>query len=726
MVIDAGRTVHFTAPSAGDAVWSVASAENAGSVATIDAQGTFRADSAGRYLVFAKQGGSTSAFRVTAKRGSTNVGQDTTITLPAAGTAGMRSVVLSDFHLEVAPKSVQVQPGARQTFAGIGVDGDGGRWTIRPEWSAAVGGVVDTAGAFTAPGSAGTYKVVLKRFGDDLADTATVTVGDGGGSTATTPGDFHIEVEPDSVALAPGRATRFAAVGVSENSRFSVRVNWRATSGSISADGDYTAPSTAGRYQVVATREGDTLADTSTVVVTSGGITTDPAPAPAPIAPAPSPAPAPAGAVALQLVRLASGSGTVLVSSGIPLAPGRLQPGAVGQVRVTVGGVEQPALVEALQGRWRDGSLRAVLVQFSYPLVSGSPVGAQLELGATRSTAAPAKVAVSWDEPQAVALPSQVSDLVGSQLVGPTVAVAGSPFPTYESQFVQFSDQHWNATGANWEQGNYYDRALNHYAYWVRSGQVKYWQRATALAVNYRRGYLEANGYGASPHWSQLEGLALHYWLTGDERSRTAVVQTATRLSDAYTVALMGQPNYSYNEGRIQQRVLMGCLLAGQLGDTSRDWGGRADGYVNGILAIQRADGSYSWSNWGGYQANYMVGLQNDALIKYYEQRSADPRVLSGVKRALDYMWSTQWVSGAQAFQYVSGQAPTGGTDPAADLNGLIGPAYGWVYARTGDATYKTRGDAVLQGGIAGAYLAGQKQYNQQYYSTFNYLGWRR
>jgi len=32
----------------------------------------------------------------------------------------------------------------------------------------------------------------------------------------------------------------------------------------------------------------------------------------------------------------------------------------------------------------------------------------------------------------------------------------------------------------------------------------------------------------------------------------------------------------------------------------------------------------------------------------------------------------------------------------------------------------------VLQGGIAGAYLAGQKQYNQQYYSTFNYLGWRR
>ena len=393
---------------------------------------------------------------------------------------------------------------------------------------------------------------------------------------------------------------------------------------------------------------------------------------------------------------------------------------------MTVGGQEQAALVEALQGRWRDGSLRAVLVQFSYPLASGSPVAAQLELGATRSTAAPAKVAVTWDEPQAVALPSQVSDLVGSQLEGPTVAVAGSPFPTYESQFVQYSDQHWNATGADWEQGNYYDRALNHYAYWVRSGQVKYWQRATALALNYRRNYLEANGYGASPHWAQLEGLALHYWLTGDERSRTAVVRTATQLSDEFTVADMRRPDEENIEGRIQQRILLGCLLAGQLGDTSRDWGGRADGYVNGILSLQQADGSYSWSDWGGYQANYMVGLQNDALIKYYEQRSADSRVLSGVKRALDYMWSTQWVSGAQAFQYVSGQAPTGGTDPAPDLNGLIGPAYGWVYARTGDATYKTRGDAVLQGGIAGAYLAGQKQFNQQYYGTFNYLGWRR
>jgi hypothetical protein len=435
--------------------------------------------------------------------------------------------------------------------------------------------------------------------------------------------------------------------------------------------------------------------------------------------------------VALQVVRLATGSGSVLVSSGIPLVKGRLLPQDVGRVRVTVGGTEQAALVEALDGRWPDGTVRAVLVQFPYSVSTGSPVAAQLEFGATRTTSAPAKVAVTWDTPAAVALPSAPSYLVSTGLVGPTVTVAEAPasptaFATYASQFVQYSDYHWNLSGADWEQGNYYDRALNHYAYWVRSGEVKYWQRATALAVNYRRNYLEPNNYGASPHWAQLEGLALHYWLTGDVRSKTAVVQTAAYLNDGFTVANMGSASYSYNEGRIQQRLLMGCLLSWMLGDTSRNWGALADGYVNGIVGLQRADGSYAWTGWEGYQSNFMVGLQNDALIKYYQQRQADSRIPATVKRSLDYMWTTQWLSGAQAFQYVSGETASGGKSAAVDLNLLIGPAYGWYYTQSGDATYRTRGDAIFAGAVAGTYLEGSKQFNQQYYSSFTYLAYRR
>jgi hypothetical protein len=182
------------------------------------------------------------------------------------------------------------------------VDGSGERWTIRPVWST-TGGTIDTSGSFTAPGN-GSYQVVLKRFGDDIADTATVTVGDG--TTVTPPptsdvrAGFTIVVSPDSVSLAPGRTTRFAAVGVADGKQYSVRIDWSATGGSITSSGDYTAPSAAGRYTVIGTRTGDTLADTSTVVVTSGGVTADPAPPESD--PAPAPSPTPSGTTSLSVV----------------------------------------------------------------------------------------------------------------------------------------------------------------------------------------------------------------------------------------------------------------------------------------------------------------------------------------------------------------------------------------------------------------------------------------
>lgn len=438
---------------------------------------------------------------------------------------------------------------------------------------------------------------------------------------------------------------------------------------------------------------------------------------------------APSDTLAMRLYRLDGGSGSALVSSGVPMQPGQLLPAAVDSIRVTVGGVEQPIYVEALSGRFPDGTVRAVLVQFQ-ATVGSTPLNATIDFGTVRTTSDREKLAVTWDMPQVVAVPSAQGYLVGTGLVGPTVTLNEAPsspavFQEYESQFVQFSDYHWNLSGEDWEQGNYYDRALNHYAYWVRGGDVKYWQRATALAVNYRRNYLENSGFAPSPHWAQLEGLAVHYWLTGDERSRTAVVRAAGFMADGFTVADMGRADYIYNEGRIQQRVLMGCLLSWLLADASRDWGALADGYVSGIIGLQSADGSYAWPNWEGYQSNYMVGLQNDALIKYHLWRQADSRIPGTVKRALDYLWTTQWVASAQAFQYVSGNTATGGTDPASDLNLLIGPSYGWYYKVSGDATYRTRGDAVFAGAVEDAYLQGSKQFNQQYYSSFNYLSWR-
>jgi hypothetical protein len=61
----------------------------------------------------------------------------------------------------------------------------------------------------------------------------------------------------------------------------------------------------------------------------------------------------------------------------------------------------------------------------------------------------------------------------------------------------------------------------------------------------------------------------------------------------------------------------------------------------------------------------------------------------------------------------------------APDLNLLIAPAYAWLYSRTGDTTYRDRGDQIFAGGVKGAWLDGSKVFNQNYMWSFDYVKWR-
>ena len=448
--------------------------------------------------------------------------------------------------------------------------------------------------------------------------------------------------------------------------------------------------------------------------------------------PAFGPAPPEVPSVALTVARLAGGSGATLVSSGVPLAPGALRADQLGQVQVWAGGQEQAVYVEALQGRHADGSVRVLLVQFRPALTQGAPVAGELRLGVGRTTSDLAKTPVSWNVPEGVALPSDPAYLVQTDLVGPTVTVAQGPtsptfFATYDARFREFSDYQWNATGGHHD-GNYYDRALNHFAYWVRSGTLLYWQRAATLAGNYRANYLEPSGYNPPPHMFFPEGLLLHYWLTGHEGSRQALVATAKRVSDLFSVQASSDPNWQYNEGRIMARALLGCVMALRLGDTSLDWGGRADGYLSNWAAQQQADGSFRYrlqtedANSPMGQSNFMEGLRMDALVKYYQWRRADARVVTLVRRQVDYLWNTQRVADG-SFKYWSVDA-TGGS--AWDLNQLMSLGFAFAWKTTGQASYRTNGDLVFQAGVERSWYQGSKQYNQQYYDSFNYLAWRQ
>jgi hypothetical protein len=67
----------------------------------------------------------------------------------------------------------------------------------------------------------------------------------------------------------------------------------------------------------------------------------------------------------------------------------------------------------------------------------------------------------------------------------------------------------------------------------------------------------------------------------------------------------------------------------------------------------------------------------------------------------------------------------SGGTDPAPDLNLLIAPAYAWMYRQTADVTYRQQGDEIFTGGVRNATLTEDKQFNQNYEYSFDYLAWR-
>ncbi|MDF2774227.1 MAG: Ig domain protein group 2 domain protein [Geminicoccaceae bacterium] len=369
-------------------------------------------------------------------------------------------------------------------------------------------------------------------------------------------------------------------------------------------------------------------------------------------------------------------------------------------------------------------------------------------------------------------------------LAGPVPSVSaskslGTMFATYEDDFVKYADYHWAAHGANWEQANYYDRAAIYYVWWARTGNATYVNRANAIALDYRTKYLEGIAmpytYNASTYWHMPLGLALHYLVTGDEKSRQAVGYSAEWLASVGLVSGIGKKTtmalvsnartqspigktlpdpipVGTAENRWRARVLQASVLAhainapqngpatgygkgGPIAVVPGTWAEKAKAALDQVLGFQNPDGSYRDEQSGGAEKPFMDGLLNDALILYYQFVSPDPRILSAVRRNLDYNWANTWLGHTEnspTFAYYEWNytSPTnsswaGSRGPAGDLNLMMVNAFGWVYAMTGDAAYRDRGNQVFKGGVDLGYLQGSKQFNQSYEGSWRFIGYR-
>ncbi len=128
----------------------------------------------------------------------------------------------------------------------------------------ATGGSISSSGLFTAGSVAGSFMVIANCLCGAL-DTAFVTV--------DVPAQLtKITVSPKTVSLNAGATQQFGATANwSTGATTLPPITWSATGGSISTGGLYTAPTTAGTYQVIVAHSGGTLRDTAVVTVTGGG-----------------------------------------------------------------------------------------------------------------------------------------------------------------------------------------------------------------------------------------------------------------------------------------------------------------------------------------------------------------------------------------------------------------------------------------------------------------------
>ena len=197
---------------------------------SIDSTGLFSAAVSGSYTIIARE------------RKNKDLGDSTVIVVRPPRLVGV----------EISPASALLAPTGKQVFAATGHLRDGSQVQLAPQWSASVGSI-DSAGVYEAPRAAGKYRVIAtsKR---GIADTAMVEVAD-----ADTGASIQkIQLTPASVSLPPKGTQAFtASARLSDNSSGPVAVTYRATGGTVTPEGLYSAGSTKGVWCLFASTRDD-------------------------------------------------------------------------------------------------------------------------------------------------------------------------------------------------------------------------------------------------------------------------------------------------------------------------------------------------------------------------------------------------------------------------------------------------------------------------------------
>jgi hypothetical protein len=441
--------------------------------------------------------------------------------------------------------------------------------------------------------------------------------------------------------------------------------------------------------------------------------------------------------VTLHAAVMAGGGDPLLVSNGVPFAPG------------TVFSSEQMALFDgdgeisvhvAPLAFWQDGSLRSVLLQFERP-AAAFPATLTLKLGQTRSLADRGGTPVVWVLPQAVAFPDGVY-LAASFVAGPLVEVGAQPWMAdYDDRQRQNydtlkGDADW---GPDCRYDGYYSTAHAWYQLFARSGDSEVYSWARREAVHYRDDQIIGSGADAGtmngrsePRYLFQKAMETDYLLSGDARTRDVA-----RLMADYVLASW-DPDFfffAHDDARFwtERRAafaLMGLVVYGrfsgeqayltaaaprleQLLATQAEW--PDGGFIHHLYSHDTEECSTEGS-YGG--SPFMTGLMFEALIAHHEW-FADGRIVSSVVAACDWLWDGGWAG--DGFTYMIG-CPGESDWSAPDLNLLIAHGFAFAWHHTGEVRFYVRAMTIFEQGVENAYLGTRKHYNQNHRSSGSFL----
>lgn len=296
-----------------------------------------------------------------------------------------------------------------------------------------------------------------------------------------------------------------------------------------------------------------------------------------------------------------------------------------------------------------------------------------------------------------------------------------------------------NGDGAiDYADSYFYDLQLILYRTWYRSGDAYWHEKARATSASWRdypgnqkmHKYLEGDWklwreIVNQPRCFSTLGLAVFALEAKDDVAKRIVFDHATQIEKVWMYGeyqSLKHPVMALGDPRECAYGLMALLAATVVGEDHRK---AAADLLDHILKSQKPDGQWlspdEQAPGGGYTSNFMTGLLMEALM-LYDRVVGDARILPALEKSLAWVWSTQWVEEKEGFRYHSFKE----TDGIAALNGLILPAWGYAWYKTGKAAYLEQGNKIAKGLAekGSKEMWGIKQYNQFFRSSSQFAGY--